>query len=519
MTTATLNCRNRSKLKSDLETGIYDIVIIGGGITGAGVARDAVLRGLSVALIEAQDFASGTSSRSSKMIHGGLRYLIQGDIPVVKESASERATLHRIAPHLAKRSSYVLTAKSLKEELALRAALLVYEKLGKVAKIDHHERWSLSHLQQEEPRLDTTGVRSAIVYPEYLTDDARLTLANVRDAVAHGAVAANYWRAEKLEKKSGIFSVSVSSMLPGDAHSATVRAKAVLNAAGPWVDAVCNLESKSYRPKLALSRGVHVVVPHATLPVNNTVVMSTPDKRKTFAVPNGRFTYIGTTDEFYPHSDYWPEVKRSDIDYLFDTTTKYFPSCLLMQDDIVSVWSGVRPLVGSTDQKATEISRKDEMWYGDLGVLSIGGGKLSAYRAMAERVVNKLVQDNGFNASGCQTSERPLPGGEPHPNNGATDTQSERWRSLYGSEAEIVSSYGEGLAAEVQFAVEHEGAVRLEDYWVRRSSRAWFDDNAGLDTLEPAAAIMGDLLSWSESRQKEEINHCLRIDALSRAGL
>lgn len=140
MTTATLNCRNRSKLKSDLETGIYDIVIIGGGITGAGVARDAVLRGLSVALIEAQDFASGTSSRSSKMIHGGLRYLIQGDIPVVKESASERATLHRIAPHLAKRSSYVLTAKSLKEELALRAALLVYEKLGKVAKIEHHER-------------------------------------------------------------------------------------------------------------------------------------------------------------------------------------------------------------------------------------------------------------------------------------------------------------------------------------------------------------------------------------------
>ena len=519
MSTATLNCRDRSRLKSDLETGVYDLLIIGGGITGAGVARDAALRGLSVALVEAQDFASGTSSRSSKMIHGGLRYLIQGDIPVVKESASERATLHRIAPHLAKRSNYILTAKSLTEELTLRAALITYEKLGKVAKIDRHKRWSVNHLRQEEPELKTEGVRSAIVYPEFLTDDARLTLANVRDAASSGAIAGNYWRAERIEKQSGIFSVSASSMLPGDTHSATIRAKAVLNAAGPWVDSVCNLESKTYKPKLALSRGVHVVVPHSVLPVNNTVVMSTPDKRKIFAVPNGRFTYLGTTDEFYPHSDYWPEVRRSDIDYLFGTTNTYFPCSLLMFEDIVSVWSGVRPLVGSTDKKATEISRKDEMWYGDLGVLSVGGGKLSAYRAMAERIVDKLVRDNGFPAISCQTSERPLPGGDALPAGSSAESRETRWRDLYGSEAATVSRYGAGLTAEVKFAVEHEGAVRLEDYWVRRSSRAWFDDNAGLDTLSPAADIMAELLSWSESRRKEEINHCLRIDALSRSGL
>ena len=519
MTTATLNCRDRSKLKSDLETGVYDLLIIGGGITGAGVARDAALRGLSVALVEAQDFASGTSSRSSKMIHGGLRYLIQGDIPVVKESASERATLHRIAPHLAKRSNYILTAKSLTEELTLRAALMVYEKLGKVAKVDHHERWSVSRLQQEEPLLNTMGVRSAIVYPEFLTDDARLTLANVRDAASSGAIVGNYWRAERIEKQAGIFSVAVASMLPGDTYSATVRTKAVLNAAGPWVDSICELESKTYKPKLALSRGIHVVVPHSALPVNNTVVMSTPDKRKIFAVPSGRFTYLGTTDEFYPHSDYWPEVKRSDVDYLFATTNAYFPGSLLMLEDIVSVWSGVRPLVGSTDQKATEISRKDEMWYGDLGVLSVGGGKLSAYRAMAERIVDKLVTDNGFSATTCQTSERPLPGGDTMRASFSGESEAGRWWDLYGSEAAAVSSYGSGLTAEVKFAVEHEGALRLEDYWVRRSSRAWFDDNAGLDTLSPAADIMAEQLSWSESRRKEEINHCLRIDALSRSGL
>lgn len=197
-----LDLSNREALYRQLSEKEYDLVIIGGGITGAGVARDAAMRGLSVALIEARDFASGTSSRSSKMIHGGLRYLAQGDIPVVKESATERATLHRIAPHLAKKTEYILPASSKASELALCAALWTYEKLGKVPQADRHKVWRPSDIAVQEPLLDVKHLHSAVVYPEYLTDDARLTVATLRSAHAHGAIVANYVKAVAIKRNS-----------------------------------------------------------------------------------------------------------------------------------------------------------------------------------------------------------------------------------------------------------------------------------------------------------------------------
>ena len=502
----------------------FDLLVIGGGITGAGVARDAAMRGLSVALIEAQDLASGTSSRSSKMIHGGLRYLVAGDVAVVKESASERATLHRIAPHLAKKTPYVIPTGSVRSKLILRAALWAYERLGGVERADYHEVWSRDELAEKEPLIERSRLNGAVVYPEFLTDDSRLTVATVRSAIDHGATVATYLKATNI-RKGQTFSIDTASTLPGETHELTISARAVVNAAGPWVDQVCDLEQPQ-PPRLALSRGVHLVFDHADLPVRNTVVMRTPDARRIFAVPLGQYTYIGTTDDYHPEHEYWPPVTDQDVDYLLATTQRAMPEATLSPDRIVSVWSGIRPLVGDGSGRASkELSRKDEVWTSQSGLLSVGGGKLSAFRAMAERIVDTVIENHGFAAKPCTTADVPLPGGDAEvlagDLTGIDDVQAERLSRLYGAEAPDLagSAADDGLLkAEVQHAVQREGALRLEDYWARRSSRAWFDEGAGLPVLRDAAAAMTELLGWDDTRRAMEIENCRDIDLASRAG-
>ena len=502
----------------------FDLLVIGGGITGAGVARDAAMRGLSVALIEAQDLASGTSSRSSKMIHGGLRYLVAGDVAVVKESASERATLHRIAPHLAQKTPYVIPTGSVRSKLTLRAALWAYERLGGVDRADCHQVWSKEELAEKEPLIERSRLNGAVVYPEFLTDDSRLTVATVRSAIDHGATVATYLKAINI-RKDQTFSIDAASALPGETRELTISTRAVVNAAGPWVDQVCDLEDPQ-PPRLALSRGVHLVFNHVDLPIRNTVVMRTPDARRIFAVPLGQYTYIGTTDDYHPEHEYWPPVTDQDVSYLLSTTQRAMPEASLSPDRIISVWSGIRPLVGDGSGRASkELSRKDEVWTSPSGLLSVGGGKLSAYRAMAERIVDTLIVNRGFTAKPCTTANVPLPGGgaEVFASDlaGVGDVQAERLARLYGTEAkDLIGATGEQALckAEVCQAVQREGALRLEDYWARRSSRAWFDEGAGLPVLYEAAAAMAELLGWDDNRKALEVENCLEIDRASRAG-
>ncbi len=515
---------DRASCVQALGSQCFDLLVIGGGITGAGVARDAAMRGLSVALIEAQDLASGTSSRSSKMIHGGLRYLVAGDVAVVKESASERATLHRIAPHLAQKTPYVIPTSSVRSKLILRAALWAYERLGGVERVDYHEVWSKDELAEKEPLIERSRLNGAVVYPEFLTDDSRLTVATVRSAIDHGATVATYLKATNIRKEQ-TFSIEAASTLPGETHELTISARAVVNAAGPWVDQVCDLEHPQ-PPRLALSRGVHLVFNHADLPVRNTVVMRTPDARRIFAVPLGQFTYIGTTDDYHPEHEYWPPVTDQDVSYLLATTQRAMPEATLSPDRIVSVWSGIRPLVGDGSGRASkELSRKDEVWTSPSGLLSVGGGKLSAYRAMAERIVDTVIENHGFTAKPCATADVPLPGGgvevPPSDLTGVGDVQAERLTRLYGAEApSLLGNTGcdELVKAEVQQAVQKEGALRLEDYWARRSSRAWFDEGAGVPILNQAATAMTELLGWDDTRKAMEIENCCDIDRASRAG-
>jgi len=510
-----LDLRDRDALFDSLGAEIFDLAVIGGGITGAGVARDAAMRGLRVALVEARDFASGTSSKSSKMIHGGLRYLAQGDLALVREAASERKAVEAIAPHLARMTPFVMPFRNAAAEAKLRAGLWTFEKLGEVPKDRRHEVWTRAELALREPAIDTNALTGAVVYPEYLTDDARLTLANIRAAAGAGACVASYARVEAFSTDGGrATGLEVVDALPDGGHRRVrVRAKAMVNAAGPWVDTLRALESADATPRLALARGVHLVVRRERLPVERTIIMTASDKRSVFAVPKGETTYLGTTDTFHGAAEAWPPVTAADAHYLLDAANVRFNVSPLALDDIVSTWSGLRPLVAQVAKSASEVSRRDELWTGPAGVLSIAGGKLTAYRQMAERVVDEVETLVGRAPSACRTAHEPLPDGDVTPSaacaalehRGLTPQAAERLVGLYGAAADAVAG---GAAAEAERAVRVEGALTLEDYWVRRSARAWFDPDPEMAALTPAADVMAALLDWSRTRRDTEIAGC-----------
>jgi glycerol-3-phosphate dehydrogenase len=510
-----MDLRDRDKLFAELGARRFDLAVIGGGITGAGVARDAALRGLSVVLVEAGDFACGTSSRSSKMIHGGLRYLAQGDLALVREAASERKAVQAIAPYLAVETPFVIGARSQASIARLRAGLWTFEKLGGVPKSRAHQLWSRTDLANHEPAMRAEDLAGAVVYPEYLTNDARLTLANVLSAVTAGATVANYAKVERFVIEDGrAVGIEVADQRPDGAERRTrIAADVIVNAAGPWVDAVRALEWGEAPARLALSRGVHLVVPHARAPAANTWIVPAGGGRSIFVVPKGASTYIGTTDTFHHDPDPWPPVTAEDADYLLEAANARLAGSPLTHADIHAAWSGVRPLVNEPGKGASEISRRDEVWTGPAGVIAIAGGKLTAYRRMAERVTDKVETALGRKHVACRTAREPLTGGETAPDairaelghRGVTGLVADRLIGLYGAAAPGLTG---GPAAEAAHAVLNEGALTLEDYWVRRSGRAWFDDDGGLAALAPAAKAMAPLLGWDEARIEAEIAGC-----------
>jgi glycerol-3-phosphate dehydrogenase len=524
-----LDLRDRDGLFDALEARVFDLAIIGGGITGAGVARDAALRGLSVALIEGRDFASGTSSRSSKMIHGGLRYLAQGDIALVREAASERKIVQAIAPHLARETPFVIPARSAGAIARLRAGLWAFEKLGGVPKSRRHQLWSVADVKAREPAIDADDLVGAVVYPEYLTNDARLTLANIRAATRHGALIVNYAAAEALVIENGrCVGIEATDRLAGsDGRRARLRARVIVNAAGPWVDEVRALEETGAAPRLALARGVHLVTPREHLPIERTIIMTAADRRGVFAVPKGAMTYIGTTDTFHPHAELWPPITGEDVDYLLATAAARFRTAPLTRADVTSAWSGVRPLVREEGKSANDISRRDELWTGPAGVISIAGGKLTAYRRMAQRVVDHVQDALKEKRTACRTADAPLPGGEIAPDviraellaAGMDDLAAERLMELYGAEARDIVAAGGGTAAEAAHAVLAEGALTLEDYWVRRGALAWFGEGGGLAALPAAARAMAPLLGWSPAEETRQIAACQSIHGADMAAL
>ena len=515
----------RERAASALEAETFDLAIIGGGITGAGLAREAGLRGLSVALFESEDFASGTSSRSSKLIHGGLRYLALGDVALVRERALERKVIFRLAPHLAERRWMVLPVHSRTALLKFRAAITTYEKLGAVERDDLHQNWGEDELAREEPELDRSEWRFACAYREYLTDDARLVLANLRSAAGLGMHALNRAPVTQIAVENGRASgVTAKCRLTG--REIRVRARCVVNAAGAWVEAVRRLEDASAPPLLHLSKGVHIGIPATRLPVRNLLLLNTDDRRGVFALRRDEIVFVGTTDTTYGHgADLWPRVLRADVEYLLTPLAHYFRDAKIEIEDVRTAWAGLRPLVAEPGKPPTDISRKDEILMGRGGVVTIAGGKLTGYRPMALRTLEKVAEVLGRELP--QAGEGgPLPGGdfagelpglthELERQHGLARPTAQRLARLYGSEAhEVVSLGSESLApgapviaGEVDWAVTREAAVGVEDVLYRRTRVALFEPDARRASAGPIARRMQALLGWSDAKTSEELVH------------
>ena len=524
MNTTSISTRERDRTLARISEETFDLAVIGGGITGAGIAREAARRGLSVALLEAADFASGTSSRSSKLIHGGLRYLERGEINLVRKTALERKEIHALAPHLCEPRWMVMPMTGRTKLYSLRLAVTTYERLGAVGRGDVHRAWSGSTLEEQEPALDRKRFPHALAYREYLTDDARLVLANLRSAAAAGACVLNHAPVIGL-LRSGERVAGLTARCRLSDATIELRARTVVNAAGPWVEALQKLENPSAPPLLHLSKGIHISIPASKLPVRNLLVLNTQDKRRIFAIRRGEVVYVGTTDTTYePGAEVWPTITAQDVDYLLEPLARYFTCEDIRRSDVVGAWAGLRPLIADpTKKNPSELSRRDELLVGPLGVISVAGGKLTGYRAMARRVLESVLDQLGRDLP-TVPEDGPLPGGDFDGGLGdleaglaaAHDLAPEtaaRLARLYGTEADAVLALGAHpayagahcVAGEVRWAVEHEAAATLEDLIYRRTRLPWF----GLEparAVEPLANLMAEALAWDSSRRQREID-------------
>jgi glycerol-3-phosphate dehydrogenase len=509
----------------------FDVVVIGGGITGAGVARDAALRGLRTAVVEARDWASGTSSRSSKLIHGGVRYLEQGDIGLVREAANERLVLRRIAPHLTVPLRVLMPTYGRASHAKLGVGLWTFEKLAPVTDAERHESLGRDEALRREPLLDGTRLHGAITFTEYLTDDARLVLETAISAQQAGAACVNHAEVTAIALAPHGSEVTVRDTLTG--REQRLRARAVVNAAGPWVDEVRRLAGADRGLRLRLTKGIHVVVARERLPVRHMVAMAARDRRSVFAAPRGEFTYLGTTDTDYGEAVEHPDVTVDDVEYLLDAANRTFGGERLGTPDVLATWAGLRPLLDQPGRRPSEISRKDEIMEGEHGFVSIAGGKLTTHRRMAERVVDLVVRRLGRPAGSCRTAELSLPNGtvpaEALPAlerrvrgalPGLAAGGAERLVALYGAACERIlaraavspaaaapiAGQPNVVRAEIEHALDEEMALTLQDVLERRTRLLLFDARQGLGAAEAVAALAAARLGWDAARTAAELD-------------
>jgi glycerol-3-phosphate dehydrogenase len=502
----------------------FDVLVVGGGITGAGVARDAALRGLRVALVEQNDFASGTSSRSSRLVHGGVRYLEHGQIGLVFESSRERRTLLRIAPHLVRPLSFLWPvyqgARVPRWKLAI--GLTLYDALALFRNVARHQRLSARDAQRMEPKLRSAQLTGGARYWDAATDDARLTLSTILSAEAAGAVVVNHARvAELLRDGARITGARVVDAC-GGTHD--VRARVVVNATGPWSDRVEALARPQTSASVRGSKGVHVCVPRSRVGHESALTLIAPqDGRVMFVLPAGAFTIVGTTDTF---DDVTPDEVRAtpaDVEYLLTAANHYFPEAQLTDADVVSAWAGLRPLVvhGTSSSGPGSVSREHAIAETSPGLVRVTGGKLTTYRAMSAEVVDRVQQLLGRARSKCRTAHEPLAGGDIGDvgsaigeatrvtNDGViaerlVHAHGSAWRGVWalveqdGSLRARVTPERPYVLAELRYAIEREHARTLGDLLIRRTPVAFETTDHGRGAARNVAGRVAGWIGWDE---------------------
>jgi glycerol-3-phosphate dehydrogenase len=467
-------------LQADALRGeLLDVLIVGGGIVGAGVARDAALRGLRAGLVEQQDLAFGTSSRTSRLLHGGLRYLAQGRLGLVYEASREKQVLHRIAPHLAEPLAFVFPTcrGSGWPHWKLRLGVKIYDLLCGGQNLGPSSSLSADEVLQRLPQPRSQGLTGAVRYFDALTNDARLVLDTLRSASRHGALVANYTRLEEAQPAGPGWRCTVRDVLTDRTYE--VAARAVVHATGPWAQ---RLPQSSIR--LRLTKGVHLVIERTRLPIADAVVMAR-GSRILFAIPWRQRVILGTTDTDYEGPIEAPHTESADVDYILDATNDAFPSAAIDRSDVVSTWAGLRPLIAGGRGGPSDISRAHLIRSPQPGWIDVAGGKLTTYRLIAQQVVDQVVGHLGRPPVACRTAQLPL---------------------LEEREAAGLSGVGPPEITEktVEHCCREEWAVHLDDVMVRRTGwQFYYRDRRPI--AEQAAGWMAEVLGWDQARRDAEL--------------
>lgn len=469
----------RTEAVKALRGQTLDVLVVGGGIVGAGVARDAALRGLKVGLVEQHDFAFGTSSRSSRLLHGGLRYLAQGRVGLVHEASVEKKIIHHIAPHLTEPLPFIFPTYRGNQHWVLwqlKIGVKIYDLLCSGRNLGNSTWLSKAEVLERVPALTPTDLNGAVRYYDGFTNDARLAIDTLRSAANAGAVVLNYCRFKNATRTQE-WLCDVEDRRTQTPF--TVRARAVVNATGPWADGLPHSGVK-----LRATKGIHLVVDRARVPVPDTVVM-TEGKRILFAIPWGERTILGTTDTDYRGSLDTVLADAADIGYVLGITNTFFPQANLAAGDVISAWAGLRPLIANPNGKPSDISRSHDIKNPEPGWWDVAGGKLTTYRLMAEQTVDRIVREQRLAAAPCRTAKEAL-------------LPVEQTRGVSG----ILPPAFE------RAAVEHycgcEWVVHLDDVLLRRTSWHYYFKDAAAKA-ERVADWMGELLGWTQEQQASEL--------------
>jgi len=531
--------RTRAENLMRMRSDVFDITVIGGGITGAGIALDAASRGLRVALVEKRDFASGTSSRSSKLIHGGLRYLEQFEFSLVREALHERATLTKIAPHLAQPLQFLVPLYDRNRQsplgsnrLKLRVGLWLYDLLAGSRNIARHRWISKTETLEVCPHLDPEGLRGAFLYYDCLTNDSRLVIEVIKAAARYGAVIANYTAVRGLEKSNDrISGVEVEDVINKDRFS--IKSRIVVNATGVWGEQVSSLDGEASAMRLRPSKGIHIVVGAERLAVKTaTLIPSLGEQRFLFVIPWLGRVVIGTTDTDYRGDINDPKADEAEIARIVESAATAFPDANISLADVISSFAGLRPLVGAGSNNTKDLSRREQIIESPSGLISIIGGKLTTYRHMAERVVDATVKAlRVATPHPCVTETIQLAGGAPPLRDHEQIRRlAEEYRLPVKTIEHLMENYGgnfrdvlditneaeemkppliEGMPcieAEVIYSARAEMLVTVEDFLARRTRIALLAAGHGKSCEARVANLMGRELGWSNREIEYAIN-------------
>jgi glycerol-3-phosphate dehydrogenase len=527
------NPLDRESALARMRSEEFDLAIIGGGINGAAVARDGALRGLSVALIERGDFAGATSSRSSKLIHGGFRYLPQGRLRLVYDALRERERLRRVtAPHLVGPIRFLFPVYRGRGfgRLTMAMGLWLYDHLGGISPGERHQNLSAARVREMEPALSREGLSGGALYYDAWGDDARLTFENVLDASLHGAAAANYLAVEHLEKSGGrVCAASIRDLARGAGFE--LRARVFVNAAGPWVDELRRMDDPAAPPCVRLTKGVHLVFARSALPVHDALVLADEAGRIVFVMPHDRYVLVGTTDTDYDADPAAVAADTADIAYLFAVLEESLPGIKLSGGDVLSSLAGLRALIRDGDGDGacspSAVSREELVLESRSSVLTVAGGKLTTHREIAEKVVERAMKKLGRSPGPCPTLTMPLPGARP-PGAGAEQgaaalsalapeaqaivcarhgSRAGMVAMLVGERPELAKPLVPGcpaIGAEVIHAARREMATSLADFMVRRTALIWRAPLEAEAAAPLAAELMGRELGWDHARIARE---------------